>query len=241
MTQFARGTSIWRRMERNRRAEEIKAIRGFEYSLNAQIERAISGDVTTSELRVNDLFIRNAMEKVWQSTVRRFAFLSDFQIDKKGPSGVEGQVRNFLENNLIERINNITEGTRDTLRKILADLMAEGVGIPNMAREIVKRTGEINKVRATRIARTEVIGASNYGSLLGVQQAGIAVKKVWISTRDVRTRDAHLAADGQAVNLDQDFTVNGEQLSFPGDPKGSTGNVINCRCAIGYERIDKDV
>jgi hypothetical protein len=32
------------------------------------------------------------------------------------------------------------------------------------------------------------------------------------------------------VNQSDTFSVGGEQLQFPGDPKGSPENTINCRC-----------
>jgi hypothetical protein len=32
------------------------------------------------------------------------------------------------------------------------------------------------------------------------------------------------------VNQDGSFNVGGEQLQFPGDPKGSPENTISCRC-----------
>jgi hypothetical protein len=34
--------------------------------------------------------------------------------------------------------------------------------------------------------------------------------------------------------MDQAFEVGGEMLMYPGDPAGSAGNVINCRCAISH-------
>jgi uncharacterized protein with gpF-like domain len=30
-----------------------------------------------------------------------------------------------------------------------------------------------------------------------------------------------------------------EPLAFPGDPAGSPGNIINCRCAIAYIPADE--
>ena len=39
--------------------------------------------------------------------------------------------------------------------------------------------------------------------------------------------------DTQIVDLSEDFDVGGEHLSAPGDPRGSAGSVINCRCTIG--------
>mgnify|MGYP001804312122 CR=1 FL=1 len=38
--------------------------------------------------------------------------------------------------------------------------------------------------------------------------------------------------DGVRVGKDEDFDVQGEKLAYPGDPKGSAANVINCRCTV---------
>jgi len=42
-----------------------------------------------------------------------------------------------------------------------------------------------------------------------------------------------MAMDGVRVPLNENFNVDGEMLEYPGDPSGSAGNIINCRC--GYE------
>ena len=34
------------------------------------------------------------------------------------------------------------------------------------------------------------------------------------------------------VGQSERFNVSGEMLSFPGDPKGRAGNVVNCRCTV---------
>ena len=71
--------------------------------------------------------------------------------------------------------------------------------------------------------------------------------KVWISALDARTRQApdskfdHYDMNQKRVPLDKPFNVSGEKLMFPGDPKGSGGNVINCRCSVAQVvRRDKD-
>ena len=63
-------------------------------------------------------------------------------------------------------------------------------------------------------------------------------KKVWISVQDSRTRRRpkdkydHLHMEGIRVDAKDSFIVSGEEMMYPGDPKGSEGNVINCRCAV---------
>lgn len=93
------------------------------------------------------------------------------------------------------------------------------------------------RYRGENISRTESINALRAGQHEAIQQA-IEVGEIetqdamkeWDSSGDQRTRDDHFAADGQRVPFDQPFIVGGEALMFPGDPNGSAGNVINCRC-----------
>ena len=60
--------------------------------------------------------------------------------------------------------------------------------------------------------------------------------KVWHATlgQPERTRPAHLAVHGQAQPLTSPFIVDGEKLQYPGDPTGSAGNVIQCRCTMTF-------
>ena len=68
------------------------------------------------------------------------------------------------------------------------------------------------------IGRTEIVSASNAGSLLGAKASGVPSKKIWLATQDNRTRDLHLEVDGQVVNtLDGNFQVGGEEMKYPAD------------------------
>jgi uncharacterized protein with gpF-like domain len=88
--------------------------------------------------------------------------------------------------------------------------------------------------RAVVIARTETIGALN-ASRNDANQAFAAesdeqLERVWIATRDSRTRPSHRAADGQRRSLTDPFDVGGVALMYPGDPAGPPGEIIQCRC-----------
>ena len=93
--------------------------------------------------------------------------------------------------------------------------------------------------------------AANNSSLVVSETSNLVYDKVWIATEDYRTRripeDAfsHYAMNGVVVPVDEPFTVpsktGGEQVMFAGDPKGSAGNIINCRCANALKpRRDKN-
>lgn len=89
--------------------------------------------------------------------------------------------------------------------------------------------------RAKVITRTETNRAWNAGVLAAAQyyQApSTRWVKVWDTDVDSHERPAHRRADGQVRSLSDTFQVGGEDLRFPGDPAGSPGNVINCRCKM---------
>ena len=64
------------------------------------------------------------------------------------------------------------------------------------------------------------------------------LEKVWLSAFAHESRETHMAANAQAKDLEEAFTVGGEQLMFPGDVSlgGSAGNTINCLCTT-FERV----
>ena len=66
---------------------------------------------------------------------------------------------------------------------------------------------------------------------------GYEIVKVWNTQGDDRVRDGHARTQGQEAPIDEPFYVNGEKLMFPGDPKGSAGNIINCRCYMTYKLV----
>ncbi len=89
---------------------------------------------------------------------------------------------------------------------------------------------------ARRIARTEIHGAIEGGSLAAaqaVEQAtGAPMFKRWLSTTDTRVRGTHAVADGQIVKLGEPFTVGRAELQHPGEAGGPAHEVINCRCTM---------
>ena len=55
--------------------------------------------------------------------------------------------------------------------------------------------------------------------------------KTWVISGN-NTRPSHLEADGQEVDQDEPFIVDGEELMYPRDSSmgASAGNIINCAC-----------
>lgn len=139
----------------------------------------------------------------------------------------------------------ITDTTRDIIRKILGEAAQSGASFDEIVKE-VRASTELGKVRARLIARTEVIAASNLGSITNARSTGLELNKVWISTFDKRTRRVpvdqfdHLHMNGITIPIAQLFQVTGEQLDYPGDKDhgASAGNVCNCRCTVAYVVVE---
>ncbi len=117
--------------------------------------------------------------------------------------------------------------------------LASGEAIPTLAARI---TGlhDIASARAQVIARTEVLGASNQGSLAAMRSTGLVATKEWITEIDGRQRPDHEEANGQVVSLDESFTVGDAELDAPGDPNGPADEVIQCfpaGTAVAYPAI----
>ncbi|TXH18077.1 MAG: hypothetical protein E6R03_02765 [Hyphomicrobiaceae bacterium] len=105
------------------------------------------------------------------------------------------------------------------------------------------------KHRGDVIARTEALNALRAGQHEGFRQlidAGLAdaVEVKWQATADGRTRDSHLALNGQAVEFGQMFIspATGALMEFPGDiSHGAHGeDVIQCRCVAIYRIKNRD-
>lgn len=128
----------------------------------------------------------------------------------------------------------ITATTMKQLRTLIKDGEVKGLGVREIAKNIEEKIPSISNVRANTIARTETHSAAGYANESAAEATGLQLKKEWVAFIDGREREAHAEADGQVVNRDEDFTVDGEQLQYAGDPSGSAGNIINCRCVILY-------
>lgn len=153
---------------------------------------------------------------------------------------VDPQILDYLENSSSLKVERITEATRRLLRSELRAGVEAGEGVQDIAKRIdTLYLEQIIPNRSKVIARTEVIQASNLGSISGAKATGIpGLKKVWLATRDSRTREAHALVDGETVPIDSSFDLSsGSRLMFPGDTSlgASAGDTIQCRCTQFYE------
>ena len=111
----------------------------------------------------------------------------------------------------------------------------QGESIPKIAKRLGNVT-EMNRESAVRNARTAITGAQNSGRFDGMKQLeddGVILKKEWVAAVDSHTREAHLELNGQQVDVDEPFVVDGKEIMFPGDPECEYPELVyNCRCAL---------
>lgn len=155
-------------------------------------------------------------------------------------SMVDPLMLDYLDRVGAEKVRNITRSTMLKIQTELKKGIEEGEGIDQLSKRIdALYLEQIIPNRSILIARTEVIQASNAGSLAGAKATGLpGLKKVWLATRDSRTRESHTLEDGTIVEIDGHFTLSsGSRLEFPGDTSlgASAADTIQCRCTQFYE------
>jgi hypothetical protein len=223
-----------------------------------KFSKAVNDFPTGAIYEIDIYFDEKPLAKAYETMVRETA--NKFQI--KDPSiltkSITADVWRSLVNSYLsgiggERITEINKFTKEyvlkRLRPILAEGINQGLGIAQIGRSIVadiaEYSGKFAKYRSERIARTEIVGTSNWASVTSVESSGVKDRllKKWLVTEDGRERETHQEMmDHPLIPIDDYFEVRNvkggvDRMKYPGDPNGSGGNIINCRCTVVYERV----
>ena len=134
---------------------------------------------------------------------------------------------------------------RKKVENAITQGIIQGEGIDEITDRLSNSLITTNESKMRTFSRTAMTGAQNAGRLKQMEDAeeeGIKVKKKWVATLDNRTRDTHADLDGQIVDYDEPFEVDGKEIMFPGDPSCAYPELVyNCRCSMieVYEGIDR--
>ena len=139
---------------------------------------------------------------------------------------VSAAIRAWTAEHAAESVKHILETNIKKMHDIVLAGLDEGLTRPQIASQLRQFYKEKSYYNAMRVARTETSHAAGYGQRESAKQSGIVKKKVWVSSRDDRVRDEHIALDGEVRNLDASYS-NGEM--FVGESS------INCRCVESYK------
>lgn len=156
-------------------------------------------------------------------------FSKDFDDD------FEKQLSEFIDYNTGVWVADIDETTRKRLAKVIDNSYNDGLSVEATGVALRNTVIGMGVYRANLISRTEVHRVAGFANEAVAENMKIdGTVKEWVAIQDARTRVSHSIASGQRVALEEFFVVGGERLKYPGDPRGSAGNTINCRCASIY-------
>lgn len=163
-------------------------------------------------------------------------------------------ILNWVRENCGLRIRSVAETVTKKIASLIETALEDGLTNDQM-RVYLKRNLDKNiltKYELNRIVRTETTGAANHGAMVAGEKSGIVLDKVWIATKDSRTRRKpedqfdHMVMDGATVGQYDNFVLRSkdgieDRIQYPGAPEGSPGDVIQCRCAVALRpRRDAD-
>jgi hypothetical protein len=207
---------------------------------NAMSRYVAGGEPTDA---VAPAMISNVLAPSIRETARMFGQMIGAKsawlgIERKLFESLDADTEEFLRQYTAERVVQISDALKRQITNIIRDGLANGTSTEEVAQAIVDATsGTMALARARRIARTETHTASMVGQFGAARASPLQYRKTWLATEDARTRPDHAEANGQTQPLDEPFTVGDEELMFPGDPNGSPGQVINCRCVMTLEPV----
>ncbi len=255
-TYIRNNRATWRAIQRRRDSYESKFASLFRITLNRQFRELadrINEQNYNSRLLLDTITpdaIAKRYEQLYTLVGADFAREQFNRIKGNDPDLLTKEedtwynyLRHYVKNRLWKRIESVNQTSVETAGRIINDVLGqtvrEGLGAYETATRIRKGLVEegikYNQWRALRIARTEIMTASNIGSMEGAKATGEALQKYWIPTYDSRSRDTHMAVEAQNPKMmNETFHVGAYQMQHPGDPAGGAEEVINCRCALSF-------
>lgn len=204
--------------------------------LQDQMKRVIEALDNTQKSIISEAFnvrfeideAKTRLLPVIRQILREAGELKKEELETEFDFYISNEVERTLDTRADLFSQSINETTFNQLKDQFKESLEEGENRQQLIRRIEQTYRGISKGRAQNIARTEVQVANQTGQFDAYKQAGITLK-IWVSTPDDKTRPSHRALDGQEKPIEQPFD-NG--LMYPGDPSGSAGEIINCRCTI---------
>jgi len=211
------------------RRNVLKIINGIPFNNMSKLtyEYLINANVTIEQIKAMYLELYTTLGK---SQFKRTQKSIKAEID------FESIISAWLNQNAGLRIVSVHATLIESIVKVISDGYENNISVADITQNLQRQFGWY-KAQALRIARTETTTATNAATVLAAQSSNLVLEKNWVSVQDNRTRRKiydHLDMNGQKVDEFATFFVGGENLDYPGDPKGSAGNTINCRCKVVF-------
>ena len=206
------------------------------------IEKAIKGKAPDKLIDAAEKAI-NAGRPEWEKMITAIsaALIEDFGNDIAEDLGAEksdkpsefkwvfdpfsAAVRAFIIKHGAESVNQMLITNIDDVKRVILAGTDENLGTPQIARNLRQYYKDHSPFKAMRTARTETSHAAGFGQREAARQSGVVTTHTWLTSRDDRVRDAHVAMEGETVAFDKPYS---DGSMYPGEQD------IMCRCVEGY-------
>lgn len=181
---------------------------------------------------VTDMFSRRSLERLGEPIVNEEAKAIDAPTFREILS-------QWITTRGLTEAKRLVGTTKTVVRELIATLEDEGLGVEEIARRIRKDAPKLGLRRSVAIARTETHTAASFANQEAARQTDRELSKTWLAHPPGRTRETHLAANGQTRIFDEPYEVGSSLLMFPGDPSlgAAAEEVVQCRCAEIHEPV----
>ena len=126
------------------------------------------------------------------------------------------------------KVTGIVDTVKSQIRGVCQEGAEGGLSIPQIA-EKLKGVMTMANSRAKTIARTEVVGASNFGRHAALEGSGFREKEWFTALDGKKVRESHKRLHGTSVRVGESWIFDdGSEVLYPGDWNGLGHQVINC-------------
>jgi HK97 family phage portal protein len=220
---------------------ELRTVRAMSHIFKSQKEMILkrieeTGSIDADRIRLPEIKeakrTHQQLEPIMHSVIKeqsREAFMllgkafDEFR-EKRFIDDRVGAVALYLRKRVFEMAKLITKESNEKLGAVLSQAVSDGLSIPK-ASKLVGEMFDNFGYRSERIARTEIIRASNFATEEAFKESGVVEGKEWLATIDERTGELDAALDGAVAKLGNDFKAGGESVPYP--PLHP-----NCRCTL---------
>jgi len=176
------------------------------------------------ETRAGELAVAltDAQHQAIRALVRHFALEEPVTVDELAQ--------------VLRPVIGLTPKQAEAVRRFRASLLAEGMDRRSVTHQVANYAGYLHRLRAIRIARTELAFAYNFGQLEAIRQAqeqgrfGGPVVKEWMTADDERVCEFCGPMDGVVIELEDTFPGATDKLPSTYVPPAHP----MCRCTVGY-------
>jgi len=236
--------------------KNIKPVRKVFNKVLSDFQKSYAAYGHPPHLEHHRALLEKGLKDIHQSTAKKFSGQIREVLGKPHNAArvsqrLDAHIKGFAAQRSHLMAHQITDTTRknmDTaIKRAKEEAEKEEASLSN--KSIASRAKDILKerfdARSIMISITETQAAAESGKSLeyetlsetnaefdGVNINEMKAQKMWVTILDDHTREWHAEVDGDVVDAEEPFEVNGEEMMFPGDDSlgASEDNLVNCRC-----------